>query len=165
MDASHRMYSDPTSLMFNAKSLQQVAETIAVKANPEKEPYLFQGQCIASPVLLAFSMELALKAWRSREAENQKVPKTHDLLKLFDGLSEDAQLCLDEAFPVIPNVHPQLPPIRPGLRSILSSHKDAFVIWRYVHERRQARFEDGIFNDALTAVIDTFVQMRLARRQ
>ncbi|WP_299616741.1 hypothetical protein [Pelagibius sp.] len=101
-------------------------------------------------------MELALKAWWAKENKDSDVPKTHDLLKLFDGLNKDARTRLESAHPEVPHPLRGFPPIRPGLRSMLGSNNTAFVEWRYLHERSSARFPDGQFDEALSSVIGEF---------
>ena len=149
--------SDPDSMMFSARSLQQVVNSFENGTDPTLDAYLFQGQFIAAPVLLALSMELALKAWWTREVKHRSVPKTHDLLKLFDGLPEQTRTRLENSHPELPNPsHPKLPPVREGLRSILTSNSAKFVEWRYLHELSSGMFPNGEFNDALSSVIEEF---------
>lgn len=142
--------------MFSARSLQELVRSFGDRADPSSNPFLFEGQFIAAPVLLALAMELALKAWWAKENTDREIPRTHDLVKLFDELSEDTQTRLESAHPEIPSGLRGFSPIRPGLRSILESHKTTFVKWRYLHELRTARFEDGQFGEALSSVVAEF---------
>ena len=75
-------------MMFHARALQELVKSFGTGVDPSTNVALFQGQFIAAPVLLAFAMELALKAWWARENKNSDIPKTHDLLKLLDKLNE-----------------------------------------------------------------------------
>ena len=43
------------------------------------------------PMLLALSMELALKAWLVFDHDDPKVEKFHNLIKLFDKLKSESQ--------------------------------------------------------------------------
>ena len=142
-----------------ARGLQELVRSFENGADPSSNVALFEGQFIAGPVLLAFAMELVLKAWWAKENKDSEIPKTHDLLKLFDRLSEDTRTALESAHPEIPHPHPGFPPIRPGLRSMLASNSAAFVEWRYLHERSRARFPSGEFNEALSSVIREFDRM------
>jgi hypothetical protein len=142
--------------MFSARALQELVRSFGNRADPSSNALLFQGQFIAAPVLLTFAMELALKAWWARENKDSDVPKSHDLLKLFDGLNEDTRTRLESAHPEVPHPLRGFPPIRPGLRSMLDSNSTAFVEWRYLHERSGARFPDGEFDEALSSVIGEF---------
>lgn len=136
-------------MMFSARGLQELVKSFRTRADPSSNAALFHGQFVAVPVLLTFAMELALKAWWARENKDCDVPKTHNLLKLFDGLNENARTRLEHAHPEIPNMHPGLQPIRPGLRSMLASNSATFIEWRYQYERRQGRFPEGEFDEAL----------------
>lgn len=143
-------------MMFSARALQELVGSFGNGVDPSSNAALFEGQFIARPVLLAFAMELALKAWWAKENKDSDIPKMHDLLKLFDGLNEDTRTRLESAHPEIPHPYRGFPPIRPGLRSMLDSNRDAFVVWRYLHEHSSARFPDGEFNEALSSVIREF---------
>lgn len=143
-------------MMFSARALQELVRSFGNGVDPSSNDALFEGQFIAGPVLLAFAMELALKAWWAKENKDSDVPKTHDLLKLFDGLNEDTRTRLESAHPEVPHPYRGFPPFRPGLRSMLASNNDAFVEWRYLHERSRARFPSGEFDEALSSVIGQF---------
>lgn len=152
--------SDPTAMMFSAQSLQKFVSSFENRADPTSDAELFHGQFIAAPVLLALSMELALKAWWTREVNGINVPKTHDLLELFDGLPEQTRTRLENSHPELPNPsHPKLSPVREGLRSILASNRTKFVEWRYQHELSRGMFPDGPFNEALSSVIEEFFKI------
>ncbi|WP_245472873.1 hypothetical protein [Mesorhizobium sp. M7A.F.Ca.MR.148.00.0.0] len=61
------------------------------------------------PMLLALSMELALKAWFVFDHDDPRVVKSHNLMKLFDRLKPESQEKLDAEFkrsvlPTIPMV-------------------------------------------------------------
>ena len=90
-------------MMFSARALQELVGSFGNRADPSSNVFLFQGQFIAAPVLLAFAMELTLKAWWARENKDSDVPRTHDLLKLFDRLKEDTRTRLERAHPEIPH--------------------------------------------------------------
>jgi len=143
-------------MMFSARALQELVRSFGDGVDPSSNAALFEGQFIARPVLLTFAMELALKAWWAKENMGSEVPKTHDLLKLFDGLNEDTRTRLEIAHPEIPHPYRGFSPIRVSLRSMLDSSSDAFVEWRYLHELSSARFPIGEFNEALSSVIGEF---------
>lgn len=142
--------------MFSARSLQELVKSFVDDVDLSSNVTLFEGQFIAGPVLLAFAMELALKAWWAKENDDSEIPRTHDLLKLFDGLNEDTRTRLERAYPEIPHPLPGFQPVRPGLRTILASNNSAFVDWRYLHELSRARFPHGEFHKALSSVIAEF---------
>ena len=77
-------------MIRNAKSLQDVANHLA--ADMELDKFM------SAPILMALATEIALK---SLQCQEQKRPPmhTHDLLKLFEGLSENTQTRLEEGLP------------------------------------------------------------------
>ena len=109
------------------------------------------------PMLLALSMELALKAWFVFDYDDPKVAKLHDLEKLYKKLLPASQEALEKEFkrsiaPYYPNwLYPEY-----GIENILYQHKDAFVDWRYLHERKSTRFEIGAFEATLEMVLQEF---------
>ncbi len=143
--------------MFSARSLQEVVKSFENRADPSSNAHLFEGQFIASPVLLSLAMELALKAWWTHEVKDRAVLRTHDLLKLFDGLPEQTRKRLENSYPEPPTSHnPLLLPARKDLRSLLELNRTKFVEWRYLHELSNSSFPDGQFKVALSSVIDEF---------
>lgn len=50
------------------------------------------------PMLLALSMELALKAWFVFDYDDPNVVKSHNLTKLFEALTPESQSRLDDEF-------------------------------------------------------------------
>lgn len=110
------------------------------------------------PMLLALSMELALKAWFVFDHDDPKVIKSHNLVKLFDGLKPESQEKLDAEFKrvVVPN-HPSWFIIDYGIRDILSQHQDAFIDWRYLHEAKKTMmFDQSAFEATLEMVLQEF---------
>ena len=60
---------DTDLMISNAKSLQRVVKELernGFKA-PQADPLLFSGVFLASPILLTFAIEIALKVWLFRE--------------------------------------------------------------------------------------------------
>ena len=143
-------------MMNYARGLQELVKSFENGVDRSSNVALFEGQFIAGPILLAFAMELALKAWWAKENKDNDIPKTHDLLKLFDGLNEETRTRLESAHPEIPHPYRGFPPFRPGLRSMLDSNSAAFVEWRYLHELSSASFPSGEFSEALSSVIREF---------
>ncbi|TGD42260.1 hypothetical protein EEB11_14990 [Pseudotabrizicola sediminis] len=52
---------------------------------------LMKGKMGIAPMLLVLSMELAMKAWITRDQTMKSVPKSHDLLALFRKTSTATQ--------------------------------------------------------------------------
>lgn len=110
------------------------------------------------PVLLALSMELALKAWIVFDQDDPRVAKTHNLMKLFNQLKPESQEKLDVEFKR--SVAPFFPSgifIDYSIRDILYQHKDAFTDWRYFHEATKTmKFDQGGFTATLEMVLREF---------
>lgn len=110
------------------------------------------------PMLLALSMELALKAWFVFDHDNPNVVKSHNLMKLFDSLKPESQEQLDAEFkrPVVP-YHPNGFYMDYSIRHILYQHQDAFTDWRYLHEAKKSMmFDQGAFEATLEMVLRMF---------
>lgn len=110
------------------------------------------------PMLLALSMELALKAWFVFDYDDPKVLKSHNLMELFESLKPESQEKLDAEFKrsVIP-YHPQDFYIDYSIRHILYQHQDAFTDWRYLHEAKKSMmFDQGAFEATLEMVLREF---------
>lgn len=110
------------------------------------------------PMLLALSMELALKAWFVFDYDDPKVIKSHNLIKLFNRLKLESQQKLDAEFKrsVVP-YHPNFLYIDYGIRDILHQHQDAFIDWRYLHEaKKNMMFDQSTFEATLEMVLREF---------
>ena len=108
-------------------------------------------------MLLALSMELALKAWFVFDHDDPKAPRSHDLIKLFEALLPESQDKLDAEFKrSVAPCHPQFLYIDYSIRHILYQHKDAFIDWRYLHEPKSMRFEQVGFEATLEMVLREF---------
>lgn len=110
-------------------------------------------------MLLALSMELALKAWFVFDHDDPKFPKTHNLTKLFEALLPQSQGKLDAEFRRL--IAPRYPSIfiEYSIRHLLYQHQDAFTDWRYHHEVRKKKnmsFEQGVFEATLELVLLEF---------
>ena len=114
------------------------------------------------PMLLALSMEFALKAWFVWDHNTLKTKRTHDLLKLFELLGDTSKDRLDREFRK--NVAPQHPNFFVsdyGIRVVLCQHANAFVEWRYIHEKREhgISFHFTTFVATLEMVLDEFATL------
>ena len=110
------------------------------------------------PMLLALSMELALKAWFVFDYDDPDFAKSHNLLKLFDSLTAESKAKLGEEFKrsVVP-YHPNGFFIDYNIRDLLDQHKDAFIDWRYLHEARKTMmFDQSAFEATLEMVLREF---------
>jgi len=153
----HEQMWHPELMIRRAKSLRRVAEEINKSGNKwgAGDNSLLEGIILVGPVLLSFGAEIALKAWQCRE-RNGAPDQTHDLLKLFDGLGENAQKRLQGKMPEIESPVRGLPPIYPGMRNALTRCRNVFVEWRYAHEHESLDAETGVLNTALKAIVEAY---------
>ena len=110
------------------------------------------------PMLLALSMELALKAWWVFDYDNPKFNKSHNLIKLFDELLPESQRKLEVAFKSsVAQSHPSVFHINCSIRDVLYQHQNAFIDWRYLHEAKKSMmFDQSAFEATLEMVLREF---------
>jgi len=110
------------------------------------------------PMLLALSMELALKAWFVFDYDDPKVARSHNLIKLFESLKPESQEKLDTEFKrSVAPYHPGFLFMDYSIRHLLYQHKDAFIDWRYLHERgKNISFDQSAFQATLEMVLREF---------
>ena len=149
-------------MICRAKSLQKVTNRLASNKDLEhSDSSMFEGTIAASSILLALATEIALKALQCQERD--EVPDhTHDLLELFEGLSEKVQSRLEEELPM------QLDPISirlgahevcpdgAGIRKMLEFHRESFEQSRYSYESMGGIFYTSAMNEVLTVIIETY---------
>ena len=158
---------DPYWMICNAKSLQEVANHLAADMEPESksENFLFSGKFMSTPILMALATEIALKALQCQERKRSPM-RTHDLLKLFEGLSEDTQTRLEERLPSrLDPVSLRLGvqdffPVGAGMRKVLEFHRYSFMHWRYKYEVPGGSFYPSALDEALTVIINTYAPMQ-----
>ena len=152
---------DTDFIISNAKSLQRVVKELDrnESKSPQSDQLLFSGVFLASPILLTFAIEIALKAWLFRE-QNKAPARTHDLLELFDGLDPSTQAMLEERMGAVEpySIEHRLEGKRSWepLRKLLSSHKNTFIDWRYIHQYEGGVVETASLDRALTVIIDAY---------
>lgn len=109
------------------------------------------------PMLLALSMELALKAWFVFDFNDPDHSRSHDLAKLFGKLKSESQEKLDKEFKrSVAPYHPNIFHVDYGIRNVLFQHRDAFTDWRYMHEPKSTMFELDTFKATLEMVLREF---------
>ena len=169
---------DTYSMIWNAKSLQSVVKKLEWNEaeSPEADPFLFQGAFLAGPILLSLATEIALKTWQCLERE-EAPDRTHDLLRLFDSLKQDTQEMLEARMrkispfsvaaerPGMQNLTPDLQDMLAArvhpIRTVLSSHCQAFQRWRYSYEEKSfSIFESGEIDRVLTVIVDAYGERR-----
>lgn len=130
----------------------------------EREPFLQdvsieeRSHIGVEPMLLALSMEFALKAWFVFDYDDPKVKKTHNLRKLFDALLPESQERLEVKFQEsVATYHSAGWFMEYSLTDILDHHSNAFVEWRYIHERKGTiGFNQSTFIATLEMIIAEF---------
>lgn len=148
---------DTYSMIRNAKSLQRVVKELERHESESwtSDPLLFQGSGLAGSILLSLATEIALKAWQCRERKGAP-DRTHDLLRLFEGLERETQELLQAKMPGWPGI-PEMSPFTYGsLAELLWSHRDSYTHWRYLHEKHSAVFRNGELNQALTVLLNAY---------
>lgn len=116
------------------------------------------GHVGVEPMLLALSMELALKAWFVFDYDDPNAVKSHNLIKLFDRLKPESRSKLDAEFKkVVAPQYPNFLHIDYGIRHILCQHQDAFIDWRYLHEAKKSMmFDQSAFEATVEMVLGEF---------
>jgi HEPN domain-containing protein len=109
----------------------------------------------------AFSCELALK--NISQTESGKIPRGHDLYKLFYQLNESNRKDIMDRSIHVYNLKSEILSVSYRISEIefndlLYSHKDTFVIWRYFYERLSSLDLDFIeaFMFSLNCVEDEY---------
>lgn len=118
------------------------------------------------PMLLALSMELALKAWFVFDHDDPAVAKSHNLIKLFERLKPESQHKLDVEFKKsVAPYHPSFFFIDYGIRDVLYQHQNAFTDWRYLHEAKKSmNFDQSAFEATLEMVLSEFRKLYRVER-
>ena len=154
---------DPYWMICNAKSLQEIANHLDMEL--QSDSVLFHGKFMAAPILMALATEIALKALQCQERKSSPM-YTHDLLELFEGLSEDTQNRLEEGLPSqLDPVSLRLRiqdfiPVGAGMRKVLEFHRCSFMHWRYKYESPGGSFYLPALDEALTVIINTYNQIQ-----
>ncbi|MBB3440992.1 hypothetical protein [Rhizobium sp. BK379] len=150
--------------LSTAIKIGEAAKGILLKTQsfPDREVEKLDGVCQlvhvgVEPMLLALSMELALKAWFVFDFDDPKTAKSHDLAKLFDKLKPESQEKLDAEFKrSVAPYHPNFLHTDYSIRHVLYQHKDAFIDWRYLHEPKSTMFDRSTFQATLEMVLKEF---------
>ena len=141
-----------------SNALLQRVEAFDWREHQEENDWDFTVHMGIDPMLLGLSMELALKAWYA--FDHDKLIKGHKLTKLFEALKPESQEKLDSEFrrTVAPH-HPNFFYIDYGIDKVLFQHEDAFIEWRYLHDKRKKKtisFEQHVFVATLKMILAEF---------
>ena len=104
------------------------------------------GWLLAAPILRALAAELVLKAIAAKTTGAYQ--RGHDLLKLFDQLDQSAIGSIERRHRTSSHV-----PTLGSVRSILASHRDDFVDFRYLGERWKGQNPYGADLDSVLRVL------------
>lgn len=141
----------------SANAILQRVEACDQEDQHNDEEWDMRAHMGIEPMLLALSMELALKAWFVFDHDTPEVVKSHNLSKLFAKLKPESQNKLDSAFKhSVTLLHPNLFHADYGLRNGLVQHANAFENWRYSYEVGHLRFENSVFTATLKIVLGEF---------
>jgi hypothetical protein len=163
MQKSHQFHGLSTGVKLErqARSILKQSQAIA-KTDAHEFGMRHEEHAGVEPILLALSMEFALKAWFVWDHNSLKTKRTHDLLKLFELLGEASKERLDREFRknVAPH-HPDFFVSNYGIKDVLYQHANAFVEWRYIHEKREhgISFNFTTFVATLELVLDEFAKL------
>jgi hypothetical protein len=153
--------STGVKLEKQARSILKQTHAMA-RANAHEFGMCREEHSGVEPMLLALSMEFALKAWFVWDHNTLKTKRIHDLLKLFELLGDTSKERLDLEFRknVAPH-HPDFLRSDYGIRDVLYQHANAFVEWRYIHEKREhgISFNLTTFVATLEMVLDEFATL------
>lgn len=163
MQESRQFHGLSTGVKLEKQARSILKQTQAMKNAEVHEFGKYHEEHLGvEPMLLALSMEFALKAWFVWDHNTLKTKRTHDLLKLFELLADTSKERLDRNFRK--NVAPQHPNffvLDYGIKDVLYQHANAFVEWRYIHEKRDhgISFNSSAFVATLEMVLDEFATL------
>ena len=128
------------------------------------------GYIISAGILAAHTAELLLKYKIEREGKPFKKDSKHRLYKLYNSLSNESKVRIQEEFDKLlseENVSPDmLPDGWNSAESVFRSANWGYVDWRYVVERKPAKPDqsaDLYMRSLYTAVLSVFRTTPLAR--
>lgn len=163
MQKSRQFHGLSTGIKLEKQARSILKQTKAMaKADAHEFDMGLEEHSGIEPMLLALSMEFALKAWFVWDHNTLKTKRIHDLLKLFELLGDNSKERLDREFrkSVAPH-HPNFLVSDYGIRDVLYQHANAFVEWRYLHEKREhgITFISSTFVATLEMVLDEFATL------
>lgn len=111
------------------------------------------GIQISNNILLPLVAELALKGLKQKETTSDKFKKTHDLLKLFQDVSSEAQGRVDKRFRWYMSQDNDVKNNKVDLWQFFEKHKNDFVGWRYLEDKHlEPAYKE--FQYAICAILD-----------
>jgi hypothetical protein len=99
MDKSRQFHGLSTGVKLEKQARSILKQTQAMaKADAHEFGMLHEEHAGVEPMLLALSMEFALKAWFVWDRNTLRIKRSHDLLKLFELLNDTSKERLDREF-------------------------------------------------------------------
>ena len=148
------------SLGEYANSLLHQAKNFDKDKDFEESDFINYIHIGIEPMLLALSMELALKAWYAFESDCVSPVRTHYLTKLFKKLKVETQEELDKEFKNIADaMYPSIFEKNHNIMDFLEQHADAFIKWRYIHEYKgpeSTTFDTTLFIATVEMILREF---------
>ena len=114
------------------------------------------GIQLSTNILLPLMTELALKGLKQKETTSDGFTKKHDLLKLFQDVSSDAQSRVNERYQRYLSEDDETKDKNHDIRRFLEDHKDDFVEWRYLEDDKVGSLLPAYkeFQYAICAILD-----------
>ena len=142
--------AETNEMIRTARSLHRFVKKVDENGyyDAKSDVLLFEGTFVAVPVLLAFATELALKALLYRGGY-EKREKTHDLARIYKKLDKELCDAIEEKVPItypprlVKALKLDILPDCMTVNDILEYHRDAFMDWRYLHERHSREKSQG----------------------
>ena len=152
---------NPYFMILKARALHYSSKEAHKNTEPPiSDPDSFSAYLHTASILLPLATEIALKAYHVRES-GEPPPDGHDLLCLFEQLTDATQRSLELKMPLIPDFlqMPVLIPVsRPflSLRDILEIHRNDFIKFRYSYEHTHLTMGFSELDEALTVILDAY---------
>ena len=107
-------------------------------------------------ILLPLTAELALKGLKQKETTRDSFAKTHDLVRLFQEVSLDAQNRVNESFRRYMSQDDETKDKTFDLCQFLEAHRNDFEDWRYLEDAKVGSLIPAYkeFQYAICAILD-----------
>ena len=107
-------------------------------------------------ILLPLTAELALKGLKQKETTPDGFTKTHDLVKLFQHVSSDAQSRVNESFQRYLSQDDETKDKKLDIWQFPEERRDDFVEWRYLEDDKVGSLIPAYkeFQYAICAILD-----------
>ena len=93
------------------------------------------GTATAAILLTSFGVEIAIKTLHAQTNPNERPPRGHELLDLFDALDPDSKVSADRILRTLPAIGQSDWVGRKNIRECIKLGSRNFTDWRYMSER------------------------------